>query len=327
MTEDLGNILKEKLANTSIEGEIVNLEPLTGGASKEIWKFEVNANGKSDRYILRRGSGVEGPLAIKTSDEAKIQKTVRKLGAQVPEIVAVSSLDEELGDAYIMKFVDGESIARKILRDEEYKNTLPKLAFECGQSIAKIHQADINEFPFLPSKTVFEQINDLYQTYVSFNQPSPVFEYTHLWLKKQNFGEINDALVHGDFRLGNIIVDKDGLKSVIDWELAHIGNPLQDLGWICGNSWRFGNTDKVVGGFGDLADLLKGYNSVSNFQVDENMVKAWQVFGTFRWGVICLIQASAHLTGSVNSVEKAAIGRRVSETEIDIVDLLFLGGK
>ena len=261
MTEDLGNILKEKLANTSIEGEIVNLEPLTGGASKEIWKFEVNANGKSDRYILRRGSGVEGPLAIKTSDEAKIQKTVRKLGAQVPEIVAVSSLDEELGDAYIMKFVYGESIARKILRDEEYKNTLPKLAFECGQSIAKIHQADINEFPFLPSKTVFEQINDLYQTYVSFNQPSPVFEYTHLWLKKQNFGEINDALVHGDFRLGNIIVDKDGLKSVIDWELAHIGNPLQDLGWICGNSWRFGNTNKVVGGFGDLADLLKGYNS------------------------------------------------------------------
>ena len=327
MTEDLGNILKEKLANTSIEGEIVNLEPLTGGASKEIWKFEVNANGKSDRYILRRGSGVEGPLAIKTSDEAKIQKTVRKLGAQVPEIIAVSSLDEELGDAYIMKFVDGESIARKILRDEEYKNTLPKLAFECGQSIAKIHQADINEFPFLPSKTVFEQINDLYQTYVSFNQPSPVFEYTHLWLKKQNFGEINDALVHGDFRLGNIIVDKDGLKSVIDWELAHIGNPLQDLGWICGNSWRFGNTDKVVGGFGDLTDLLKGYNSVSNYHVDENMVKAWQVFGTFRWGVICLIQASAHLTGSINSVEKAAIGRRVSETEIDIVDLLFLGGK
>ena len=327
MNENLANILKDKLADASIEGEIINLEPLTGGASKEIWKFEVSSNGQSNRYILRRGSGVEGPLAIKTSDEAKIQMTVRALGAQVPEIVAVSSLDEELGDAYIMKFVDGESIARKILRDEEYKRALPNLAFECGQSIAKIHQADINEFPFLPSKPVFEQINDLYQTYEAFNQPSPVFEYTYLWLLEQNFGKKNDALVHGDFRLGNIIIDKDGLKSVIDWELAHIGNPLQDLGWICGNSWRFGNTDKVVGGFGDLADLLKGYNSISNYQVDENMVKAWQVFGTFRWGVICLIQASAHLTGSVNSVEKAAIGRRVSETEIDIVDLLFLGGK
>ena len=133
--------------------------------------------------------------------------------------------------------------------------------------------------------------------------------------------------MHGDFRLGNIIVNGEGLQSIIDWELAHIGNPLQDLGWVCGNSWRFGNNDKVVGGFGELEDLLEGYNSISKFQVNKEMVKCWQVFGTFRWGVICLIQAYAHLNGTINSIEKAAIGRRVSETEIDIVDLLFLGGE
>jgi aminoglycoside phosphotransferase (APT) family kinase protein len=327
MSQELGNLLSKKLDSESINGEIINLEPLTGGASKEIWKFEVKLKDKSEKYILRRGSGIEGALAIKTSDEAQIQKTVRKLGALVPEIISVSSLSEPLGDSYIMKFVEGETIARKILRDAEYKNALQNLAFECGESIAKIHQADIAEFSFLPKKTVNEQLSDLYETYTLFNQPSPVFEYTYLWLKEQNFGEINDSLVHGDFRLGNIIVSQDGLQSIIDWELAHVGNPLQDLGWICGNSWRFGNTDKVVGGFGNLEDLLDGYNSVSEYQVDEETVKAWQVFGTFRWGVICLIQASAHLNGTINSVEKAAIGRRVSETEIDIVDLLFLGGR
>ena len=133
--------------------------------------------------------------------------------------------------------------------------------------------------------------------------------------------------MHGDFRLGNIIVNADGLQSIIDWELAHIGNPLQDLGWVCGNSWRFGKNDKVVGGFGELEDLLEGYNSVSKLKVNKEMARCWQVFGTFRWGVICLIQAYAHLNGTINSIEKAAIGRRVSETEIDIVDLLFLGGK
>ena len=327
MTEELSKILAQKLDQESVKGEILNLEPLTGGASKEIWKFELRSADSSQRYILRRGSGIEGPLAIKTSDEAKIQKNVKKLGACVPEIVAVSNIDEPLGDAYIMKFVEGESIARKILRDEEYSTALEGLAFECGESIAKIHQADIKDFSFLPKKSAAEQINDLYKTYVSFGQPSPVFEYTYLWLNDQDFGDLDNALVHGDFRLGNIIVNSDGLQSIIDWELAHIGNPLQDLGWICGNSWRFGITDKVVGGFGDLKDLLNGYNSVSNYQVTADNVKAWQVFGTFRWGVICLIQASAHLTGSVNSVEKAAIGRRVSETEIDIVDLLFLEGK
>ena len=118
--------------------------------------------------------------------------------------------------------------------------------------------------------------------WLDLGQSSPVFEYTYLWLKKQNFGEIDDALVHGDFRLGNIIVSQDGLQSIIDWELAHVGNPLQDLGWICGNSWRFGNTDKVVGGFGDLKDLLDGYNSISEYQVDQETVRAWQVFGTFK---------------------------------------------
>ena len=327
MQEKLASALSRKLLEVDIEGKISNLEPLTGGASKEIWKFEVSNAKQSTKMILRRGSGIEGPLAIKTADEARIQKEVIKVGAPVPIILAVSKNDEELGDSYIMHFVEGESIARKILRDKEYKKALPILAYQCGEAIAKIHNVDINNFSFLPKKPAEDQLEDLYSTYQSFEQPSPVFEYAYLWLKEQDFGNFQESLVHGDFRLGNIIVNAEGLQSIIDWELAHIGNPLQDLGWVCGNSWRFGKNDKVVGGFGEIEDLLEGYNSISKLKVDKEMVKCWQVFGTFRWGVICLIQAYAHLNGTINSIEKAAIGRRVSETEIDIVDLLFLGGE
>ena len=327
MQEELASALSKKLLEVGIEGKVSNLEPLTGGASKEIWKFEISNAKKSTKMILRRGSGIEGPLAIKTADEARIQKEVIKVGAPVPKILAVSKNEEELGDSYIMHFVEGESIARKILRDKEYKKALPILAYQCGEAIAKIHNIDINNFSFLPKKPAEDQLEDLYSTYQSFEQPSPVFEYAYLWLKEQDFGNFQESLVHGDFRLGNIIVNADGLQSIIDWELAHIGNPLQDLGWVCGNSWRFGKNDKVVGGFGELEDLLEGYNSVSKLKVNKEMVRCWQVFGTFRWGVICLIQAYAHLNGTINSIEKAAIGRRVSETEIDIVDLLFLGGE
>ena len=327
MQEELASALSKKLLEVGIEGKVSNLEPLTGGASKEIWKIEVSNAKQSTKMILRRGSGIEGPLAIKTADEARIQKEVIKVGAPVPIILAVSKNDEELGDSYIMHFVEGESIARKILRDKEYKKALPILAYQCGEAIAKIHNVDINNFSFLPKKPAEDQLEDLYSTYQSFEQPSPVFEYAYLWLKEQDFGNFQESLVHGDFRLGNIIVNAEGLQSIIDWELAHIGNPLQDLGWVCGNSWRFGKNDKVVGGFGEIEDLLEGYNSISKLKVDKEMVKCWQVFGTFRWGVICLIQAYAHLNGTINSVEKAAIGRRVSETEIDIVDLLFLGGE
>ena len=327
MQEELASALSKKLLEVGIEGKVSNLEPLTGGASKEIWKFEISNAKQSTKMILRRGSGIEGPLAIKTADEARIQKEVIKVGAPVPIILAVSKNEEELGDSYIMHFVEGESIARKILRDKEYKKALPILAYQCGEAIAKIHNVDINNFSFLPKKPAEDQLEDLYSTYQSFEQPSPVFEYAYLWLKEQDFGNFQESLVHGDFRLGNIIVNAEGLQSIIDWELAHIGNPLQDLGWVCGNSWRFGKNDKVVGGFGELEDLLEGYNSVSKLKVNKEMVKCWQVFGTFRWGVICLIQAYAHLNGTINSIEKAAIGRRVSETEIDIVDLLFLGGE
>ena len=327
MQEKLASALSKKLLEVGVEGKVCNLVPLTGGASKEIWQFEVSKNKQTTKMILRRGSGIEGPLAIKTSDEAKIQKEVIKVGAPVPQILAVSKNEEELGDSYIMNFIEGESIARKILRDKEYKKALPVLAYQCGEAIAKIHNVDINNFSFLPKKPAEDQLEDLYSTYESFEQPSPVFEYAYLWLKEQDFGNFQESLVHGDFRLGNIIVNADGLQSIIDWELAHIGNPLQDLGWVCGNSWRFGKNDKVVGGFGELEDLLEGYNSISKLKVNKEMVRCWQVFGTFRWGVICLIQAYAHLNGTINSIEKAAIGRRVSETEIDIVDLLFLGGK
>ena len=327
MQEELASALSKKLLEVGIEGKVSNLEPLTGGASKEIWKFEVSNAKQPTKMILRRGSGIEGPLAIKTADEARIQKEVIKVGAPVPIILAVSKNEEELGDSYIMHFVEGESIARKILRDKEYKKALPVLAYQCGEAIAKIHNVDINNFSFLPKKPAEDQLEDLYSTYQSFEQPSPVFEYAYLWLKEQDFSNFQESLVHGDFRLGNIIVNAEGLQSIIDWELAHIGNPLQDLGWVCGNSWRFGKNDKVVGGFGELEDLLEGYNSISKLKVNKEMVKCWQVFGTFRWGVICLIQAYAHLNGTINSIEKAAIGRRVSETEIDIVDLLFLGGK
>jgi len=327
MQEELASSLSKKLLEVGIEGKVSNLEPLTGGASKEIWKFEVSNAKQSTKMILRRGSGIEGPLAIKTADEARIQKEVIKVGAPVPIILAVSKNEEELGDSYIMHFVEGETIARKILRDKEYKQALPLLAYQCGEAIAKVHNVDIDNFSFLPKKPAGDQLEDLYATYQSFEQPSPVFEYAYLWLKEQDFSNFQESLVHGDFRLGNIIVNGEGLQSIIDWELAHIGNPLQDLGWVCGNSWRFGKNDKVVGGFGELEDLLEGYNSISKLKVNKEMVKCWQVFGTFRWGVICLIQAYAHLNGTINSIEKAAIGRRVSETEIDIVDLLFLGGE
>lgn len=327
MSKELQIELEEFLLKNGQKGKVSELVPLTGGASAETWKFSFSTKDETNYLILRRGSGKRSPLSVLKSEEAIIQQQVRKSGAPVPEIVAISEAGADLGDAYLMKLVPGESIARKVLRDQRFASAREKLAFQCGKALATIHSVPIEDFKQVPKKSIEDELNRLYMTYKSFEQPLPVFEYAFKWLDDQDFSSRKESLVHGDFRLGNLIIDEKGLAAVIDWEMVSIGNPMLDLGWMCVNSWRYGQSDKVVGGFGDLEELLEGYASVSKEEISAEEVKIWQILGSLRWGVICLIQTYAHLQGGVNSVEKAAIGRRVSETEIDIVDLLFLGGK
>jgi len=117
-------------------------------------------------------------------------------------------------------------------------------------------------------------------------------------------------------------ISEKKLESIIDWELAHIGNPMEDLGWLCVRSWRFGNVEKRAAGLGDIDDLIAGYESNSKIKVDKSQLDIWQLYGSLKWGIICMIQTFAHLSGAVNSLEKAAIGRRVSETEFDLMNMI-----
>ncbi len=94
---------------------------------------------------------------------------------------------------------------------------------------------------------------DQYRTLLdTFGEPHPAFELGLRWLADR----VPDAppepeLVHGDYRNGNFIVGPEGIRAVLDWELAHLGDCIEDLGWLCVKSWRFGVPDKLVGGFGD----------------------------------------------------------------------------
>jgi aminoglycoside phosphotransferase (APT) family kinase protein len=134
------------------------------------------------------------------------------------------------------------------------------------------------------------------------------------------------TLVHGDFRLGNLIIGPDGVRAVLDWELAHLGDPMEDLGWICVNSWRFGEIDKPVAGLGSREELFAGYEAAGR-KVDPMRVKFWEVMGTLRWGVMCCGMMQRFRASPDHSMERAMIGRRASETEIDLLRLLAPRGE
>ncbi len=128
--------------------------------------------------------------------------------------------------------------------------------------------------------------------------------------------------MHGDFRNGNFIVGPEGIRSVLDWELSHLGDPVEDLGWLCVKSWRFGHVDQPVGGFGPVDVLLAAYEHAGGGTVDPEHLHYWETFGTLKWGVICEMQSFSHLHGLVRSVELAALGRRIAEMEWDLLELI-----
>ena len=298
---------------------------LSGGASQETWSFDIlHADGKVGA-ILRRspsGYGAAPTRAAGLAAEATLMQLAHDAGLPSPKVMHVLRPEEDLGTGFIMVRVDGETIARKILRDDQFAKARAILARQLGKVAAGIHGLPREKLPTLREMSATKEISEIGREYRSLNWPRPVFELALRWLGGNDPGPSKEVtLVHGDFRNGNLIIGPDGVRAVLDWELAHLGDPMEDLGWICVNSWRFGEIDKPVGGFGSREELFAGYEEGGR-RVDPDRVKFWEVMGTLRWGVMCCGMMQRFRTGPDHSMERAMIGRRASETEIDLLRLL-----
>ncbi len=298
---------------------------LSGGASQETWSFDIVHPDGNIGAILRRappGYGAAPSRAAGLGAEAVLMQLAYEAGVPSPRVLHVLQPRDDLGTGFIMQRVEGEAIARKILRDEKFASARPLLARQLGQVAAGIHGLPLAKLPELRRMTAAKEITELERDYRSFDWPRPVFELALRWLHDRDPGPSPEVtLVHGDFRHGNLIIGPEGLRAVLDWELAHTGDPMEDLGWICVNSWRFGEIDKPVGGFGSREQLFAGYEAAGR-RVDAERVKFWEVMGTLRWGVMCCGMMQRFRIGPEHSIERAMIGRRSSETEIDLLRLL-----
>lgn len=312
LADRLQDLLRTELGDPDLE--VGGLRRLTGGASRETWAFEA----AGDRFILQRersGSPRTGAMAI----EASMLRAAADAGVPVPPLVSASGESGDLGAGYLVsRFVDGETIARKILRDDEFAGARDRLAADCGRALAAIHSIPKDAVPGLERTDQVAQ----YRTVLDdFGDPHPTFEHAFRWLEANRPPSSGDAIVHGDFRLGNLMVGPDGLAAVIDWELAHLGDPMEDLGWLCTRAWRFGSA-RPVAGVGPYDQLFDAYEEASGRPVDRDVARWWEVLGTLKWGIMCIMQARAHLEGLSRSMELAAIGRRVCENEHDLLLLL-----
>jgi aminoglycoside phosphotransferase (APT) family kinase protein len=303
--------------------DVHDLRRCSGGASRETWALDATgASGRVHPLVLRRDPAAQANAAQRATEYA-VLAAAQHGGVPVPHVFALLGAEDRLGAGFLMDRVEGETIPRRILRDEQFATARPHLATQAGTIAARIHTVDPHTLPALPVMDARVQIDQQRSYLDAFTDPHPALELGLRWLDEHEpVSPATPALVHGDYRNGNFVVDGDGIRAVLDWELAHLGDPIEDLGWLCVKSWRFGHADQIVGGFGSLEQLLGAYTDAGGADVDEDDVRFWVVLGTVKWGVICAGQTLLHINGVVRSVELAALGRRVAEMEWDLLDLL-----
>lgn len=306
------------------DAELLSLQRLTAGAAAQTYKLSVSSGGNRQELILRAGhGGVELEGALNKSQEFALLQGLNQTQLPIPQVLfALDEAERDIAaEGFFMHCLEGETLPQKILRDDTFGEARKALTAQCAEFLAQLHGEDPGHYPDLPRYTTAQYLDHYEQLYRQFDYRSPALEIALAWLRDQA-REHRPRLVHGDFRNGNIMVKPQGLHAVLDWELSHIGDAAEDLGWLCVNAWRFGRREQAVGGFGRREELLEHYNATAPEAISNEQLHYWEVFGVWRWAIICLYQCSLHLLGQDRSLERLAIGRRLSECEVDLFDLL-----
>jgi aminoglycoside phosphotransferase (APT) family kinase protein len=312
-------------------GELAGIERLSGGANMETYCVRL-ADGS--RLALRRTSGAgaalsegDGARAVSggLAAEGAVLRAAGRAGVPVPDVIHELAPADGLGEGLLLEWLDGETLGQRIVRSERLAGVRPQLARQCGEVLARLHSIDPEPLDeVLPRVSPEELVRTTWSRYRSYGATEPMIDYSARWLLDHLPPSRPLAVVHGDFRNGNLMISEvAGLVGVLDWELAHLGDPMRDLGWVCTGSWRFGRHDLDVGGFGTRDELFAGYESESGRPVDPEQVRFWEVFGSFWWAVGCLTMADIYRSGADRTVERLVIGRRSSECQWDCMRLLL----
>jgi aminoglycoside phosphotransferase (APT) family kinase protein len=297
----------------------------TAGARRRNLVLEITGGPRPGRYVATVLPTAD--IAIMSmADEATVRMVARAHGVPVPEVIGVC-IDESVlgGQFFVSEFIGGETIPRRLLRLVHSNGLGPTIVAQLGDAFARLHAIDSMLAPAAmsaPAEPVAAALAAVHTVIDDLLQPEPAFSYALRWLREHRPSEpARRSIVHADVRTGNIIVDHSGLRSILDWETAKVGDPMEDLAWVCTRMWRFGEDHLAVGGLGTIAQLRDAYVSAGGTWDDDRFLW-WRVLVTMRWGTGLANQAAMHLDGRFSSVVMAASGRRVAELAYDALTLI-----
>lgn len=262
---------------------ITACDRLTAGASADTWRLEVECGGTRD-WILRLDAGAEDlGMAPGKYWEAQAQQAAGRAGCPVARVITVFDGSEGLGEGYLMAALVGESLPPILLKDKTFAPARKRFSKDAAGALAAIHRTPLETLRGLPVLDAATQVEMLYAMHRDYGEHLPIFSLAYGWLKKNAPRIDSPVLVHGDFRLGNFLLTRNGITGVLDWELTHLGDPMEDLGWLCVNAWRFGRRHRPVAGIAKRHDFYAAYEKASGKRVDEARARYWELLGTFKW--------------------------------------------
>jgi len=315
--QNLTDFLAAESAQTIV---ITDAAPLAGGASRDMWRIDATFDGTLNKLVVRRDlPTVMVESALTRADEFALMSAADGAGVNVARPRYLCADPSVLGGAFfVMDHVDGVAIGRKVVQMPELADARAALPAHMALQLARIHAIDPTPFAFLPRPSIgstpaYDAIQQTRATLDALAVQNPIFEFCLRWAEQHAPPPNALTFCHGDFRIGNLIIDARGLAAVADWEFAHVGDPDEELGYLCMRDWRFGVGRLRLGGIAHREPFLQAYESTSGRVVSRASVDFWEFLGNVRWGVVCLSQADRHLSGRDPSVELASLGRRSVE--------------
>lgn len=338
MAERLARWCAGELGRPEAHVAVRGLRRLAGGSSRETWSFDLAlagdaaGAGSTRALVLRRDP--PGRTGVGESDrglEFRVVRAAFDAGVLAPRAHWACSDPQVLGTPfYVMDRVEGEALPRRLLRDERYAGAREKMIPELAEIAVRIHRvpADLPALAGLPAPppgvspalAELERVSEGVRALAA--EPHPALALAERWLRARLPAARPLALVHGDYRVGNVLFDEGGVRAILDWELAKLGDPVEDLGWLCTRAWRFGNDHLPAGGIGSREALLAAYRDAGGGEVDPAHLLFWEAMGSYKVALVFIQQSWVYLTGRVPSLELASLGRRTAEAEEELVRLM-----
>lgn len=303
-----------------------NIVVATLGGSNRTLLFDLVEGNATRRLVFRQEtySLPQSPF-IAPHLQFQLLELVHAEGLPVPEPMFELDAGDELERAYVVGFVDGETLPRRLLDGPEFADARALFCAQAGEILGRLHGIAIERAGFLAdTPDSRDALAAQLERLDHYAEAHPALELAVRWLERHRPAVAARVLLHGDFRTGNMLVGpRDGIRAVLDWECAHLGAAAEDLAWLCLRSFRFGHVERPVGGFGQRAEFHAAYAAASGQAVDAEAVHWWEVFGFVRWAVLNIMQVHGHQSGERRSPAFAACGRNTSLIEYDLLMTLL----